>query len=211
PASYAWSWTGNQSASAVMRNYSGVDRSVPVDGHAGPTESSASATHVAPSVTAAYANEMGVDGIAHSSSGLCNTISGWNLTSVASSGSNKTGESHFYATTTLPAGPTGTVTATCGSDIGATHQLTLKPSTTPSCTVTATLKKTTPIKLRASTTTSMNSGTSVVMNTPAGTQQNDLMLVVLGYNTAGATITIPSGWTLTSSNAPFASTLFSYR
>src|SRR3989441_1049076 len=174
PASYAWSWTGSQSASAVMRNYSGVDTSAPVDGHAGATESSASTTHVAPSVTAAYANEMRVVGIADSSNGLCNTISGWNLTSVASSGSNRTGESHFYATTTLPAGPTGTVTATCGSDIGATHQLTLKPSTTPSCTVTVTLKKTTPIKLRASTTTSMNSGTSLVMNTPAGTQQNDL-------------------------------------
>src|SRR5207302_611010 len=42
PASYTWSWTGSQSASAVMRNYSGVDTSAPVDGHAGATESSAS-------------------------------------------------------------------------------------------------------------------------------------------------------------------------
>jgi hypothetical protein len=57
----------------------------------------------------------------------------------------------------------------------------------------------------------MNSGTSLVMNTPAGTQQNDLMLVVLGYNTTGGTITAPSGWTLTSTNGSSGSSLWSYR
>src|SRR5437773_3518185 len=209
-ASYTCSWTGSQSASAVMRNYSGVDTSAPVDGHAGATESSASTTHVAPSVTAAYANEMRVVGIADSSNGLCNTISGWNLTSVASSGSNKTGESHFYATTTLPAGPTGTVTATCGSDIGATHQLTLKPSTTPSCTVTATLKKTTPIKLRAATTKTVDSGAAIDMDTPPGTQQNDLMFVIIASNVA-AVPTAPAGWTVTTSASGSGQSLRSWR
>src|SRR4029077_13651563 len=178
PASYTWSWTGSQGAAAVMRNYSGVDTSTPVDGHAGATESSASPTHVAPSVTAAYANELRVVGIADSSNGLCSTMSVWKMTSVASSGSSKTGESHFYATTTLPAGPTGTVTATCGSDIGATHQLTLRPATPPAGTVTATVKKTTPIKLRSATRRTLVNGTSLVMDTPAGVQQNDLMIVV---------------------------------
>src|SRR4029077_18880933 len=212
PASYPGSWAGSQGAAAVMRNYSGVDTSTPVDGHAGATESSASTTHVAPSVTAAYANEMRVVGIADSSNGLCNTISGWNLTSVASSGANKTGESHFYATTTLPAGPTGTVTATCGSDIGATHQLPLKPSTTPSCTVTATVKKTTPIKLRSSTTKALVNGTSLVMDTPAGVQQNDLMIVVIGWTSSTAAITgVPAGWTLTSSASLSLTTIYTYR
>jgi 1,2-diacylglycerol 3-beta-glucosyltransferase len=215
PASYTWSWTGTaRKASAIMRNFAGVDTSAPVDGHAGATESSASTTHVAPSVNAAYANEMRVVGVADSSDGLCNTISGWNMSSLAGgggSGASQAGISMYFATTYLPAGPTGTLTATCGNDIAATHQLTLKPTPSPSCTVTTTLKKTTPIKLRAYTTTSMNSGTSLVMNTPTGTQQNDLMFVALGYNTAGGTITIPSGWTQTMSSGAFGTSLIGYR
>src|SRR4029077_1670103 len=215
PASYPGSWAGSQGAAAVMRNYSGVDTSTPVDGHAGSTESSASTTHIAPSVTAAFANEMRVVAIGASSSGLVSTISGWNLTSVASpggSGASQAGESHFYATTTLPAGPTGAVTATCGSDIGATHQLTLKPATTPSCTVTATVKKTTPIKLRSSTTKSLVNGTSLVMDTPAGVQQNDLMLVVIGWTSSTAAITgVPAVWTLTSSASLSLTNIYTYR
>lgn len=202
PASYTWSWTGTaQKASAIMRNFAGVDTSAPVDGHAGATESSASTTHVAPSVNAAYANEMRVVGIADSSDGLCNTISGWNMSSLAGgggSGASQAGISMYFATTYLPAGPTPTLTATCGNDIGATHQLTLKPTPTPSCTVTATLKKTTPITLRASTTKTVDSGTSIVVDTPAGTQQDDLMFVMIAH-TGSATVPTPAGWTITSS------------
>jgi cellulose synthase/poly-beta-1,6-N-acetylglucosamine synthase-like glycosyltransferase/CheY-like chemotaxis protein len=217
PASYTWSWTsGTARASAVMKNFSGVDTSAPVDGHAGSTESSASTTHVAPSVNAAFANEMRVVAIADSSNGLCNTIAGWNLTSVNSTGSGggstQASDSFFYATTTLPAGATGTVSATCGNDIGATHQLTLKPSTTPSCTVTVTVKKTTPITLRSSTTKALVNGTSLVMDTPAGVQQNDLMLVAIGWTSATATISAaPAGWTLNSSNSSALTSLYSYR
>src|SRR5439155_12801789 len=145
PASYTWSWPTAVKAVGIMRNFSGVDTSAPVDGLAGSTESSASTTHIAPSVNAAYANEIRVVGIADASSGTCNTVGGWLLTSGFSSGggggSAQVNGSFFYATTPVAAGPTGTLTATCGSDIAATHQLTLKPSTTPSCTVTATLKK----------------------------------------------------------------------
>jgi len=215
PASYTWSWPTAVKAVGVMRNFSGVDTSAPVDGHAGSTESSASTTHVAPSVTAAYANEMRVVGIADASSGVCNTISGWNLTSGGSSGggggSAQVNGSMFYSTTSPAIGATGTLTATCGNDIAATHQLTLKPSPTPSCIATVTLKKATPITLRASTTTSLNGGTSLVMNTPAGTAQNDFMFMFIGYNTGGATITAPTGWTLYSSNSSFGTYLFSYK
>src|SRR5207249_708209 len=187
PASYTWSWsTGAVKTVGTIRNFSGVDTSAPVDGHAGATESSASTTHVAPSVNAAYANEIRVVGIADSSNGTCNTISGWNLTSGFSSGggggSSQVNGSFFYSTTSPAIGATGTLTATCGNDIAATHQLTLKPSTTPSCTVTATLKKTTPIKLRSSTTKSLVAGTSLVVDTPAGVQQNDLMFVIIGWS-----------------------------
>jgi hypothetical protein len=210
PASYTWSWTGSQSASAVMRNYSGVDTSAPVDGHAGATESVASTTHVAPSVNAAYANEMRVVGIADASVGTCNTISGWNLSAVASSGSNKTAESHFYSTTPAGLGATGTLTATCGNDIAATHQLTLKPSTTPSCTVTATVKKTTPITTRATSSNSVTSGTSIVLNVPAGTQNNDVMLVYVAIP-AGGNVPAPTGWTGAGSAGGGGTNLFYFR
>jgi cellulose synthase/poly-beta-1,6-N-acetylglucosamine synthase-like glycosyltransferase/DNA-binding NarL/FixJ family response regulator len=216
PASYTWSWsTGAVRAVGIMRNFSGVDTSAPVDGHAGATESSASTSHTAPSVNAAYGNEIRVVGIADASNGTCNTISGWNLTSGFSSGSgggsSQVNGSMFYSTTAPPIGPTGTLTATCGNDIAATHQLTLKPTSTPTCTVTATVKKTTPIGLRSYTTTSMNSGTSLVMNTPAGTQQNDLMFVALSYNTVGGTITIPSGWTGAGTNGANQTQINGYR
>jgi len=197
-----------------MRNFSGVDTSAPVDGHAGATESSASTSHVAPSVNAAYSNEIRVVGIADASNGTCNTISGWNLTSgftSGGSGSTQVNGSFFYSTTSPAVGATGSVTATCGSDIAATHQLTLKPSPTPSCIVTATLRKTTPIKLRASTTKIVNSGNSIVVDTPAGTQQNDLMFLTLAW-TGNAAPTTPAGWTMTSPNAAgVTSALYSYR
>ncbi|HEV8656917.1 MAG TPA: hypothetical protein VGR85_15535, partial [Candidatus Limnocylindria bacterium] len=215
PASYTWSWSsGAVRAVGIMRNFAGVDPNAPVDGHAGATESSASTTHVAPSVNAAYANEMRVVGIADASNNTCNTISGWNLTSGFSSGSgggsSQVNGSFFYATTYLPAGPTGTLTATCGNDIAATHQLTLKPTPTPSCTVTATLKKTTPIQLRADSTATMDSGTSLVLDTPAGTQQDDLMVaIVAGNGTTG--MTPPGGWTQTSSAAGGGAWQYTYR
>jgi hypothetical protein len=213
PASYTWSWTGAQRAAAVMRNFSGVDTSAPVDGHAGASESSASTTHVAPSVNAAYASETRVVGIAVSNDVDCNTIGGWNLTSVQSSGgsgSSQATAAGYAATASLPAGPTGTFTATCGNAIGATHQLTLKPSPTPSCTVTTTLRKTTPIELRAATTKKVDNGTSIVLDVPAGTQQNDLMYAILAWNSFAAP-TDPGGWTLQSSNGASGLALQTYR
>ena len=216
PASYTWSWsTGAVRAVGIMRNFSGVDTSAPVDGHAGSTESSASTTHVAPSVNAAYANEIRVVGIADASNGTCNTIAGWQLTSGFSSGSGggsaQVNGSYFYSTTSPAVGATGTVTATCGSDIAATHQLTLKPSTTPSCTVTATLKQITPIKLRSSTTNSVVNGTTLIMNTPTGVQQDDLLFVAVAITSNAATITTPSGWTINSSNSLNSQNLYTYR
>jgi len=215
PASYTWSWSTAGRAVGIMRNFSGVDVSAPVDGHAGAAQGCCSASHTAPSVTAAYANEIRVVGIADASNGTCNTISGWQLTSGFSSGgggpSSQVNGSFFYATTPVGTGPSGSLTATCGNDVSATHQLTLKPSTTPSCTVTATVKKTTPITLRAFTTKSLDSGTSIVMDTPAGTQQNDFMFVALGFNNLAATITIPAGWTQYSSNGSSNMAMYTYK
>jgi len=97
--------------------------------------------------------------------------------------------------------------------VGVSHQLTLKQAATSgrTCTVTATLKKVTPIKLRASTTNSVVTGTNLVVNTPAGVQQNDLMFVLVGWTSSTAAITAPSGWTLNSSNSASTTSLYSYR
>jgi len=111
------------------------------------------------------------------------------------------------------AGATGPKAATTisSSGTGAANILALRPSGgTPSCTVTATLKKTTPVKLRASTTKTVNSGTSIVVDTPAGTQQNDLMFMVLGF-TGGGSPTTPAGWTQHSSNGAGGEAQYSYR
>ncbi|HEY3218638.1 MAG TPA: response regulator [Candidatus Limnocylindria bacterium] len=215
PASYTWSWsTGAVRAVGIMRNFVGVDPSAPVDGHGGATEGSASTSHTAPSVNAAYSNEIRVVGVADASNNTCDTISGWNLTSGFSSGSGggsaQVNGSMFYSTTSPAIGPTGSLTATCGNDIAATHQLTLKPTPTPSCTVTATLKKTTPIQLRADTTKTVDNGTSIVMDVPAGTQQNDLMFLMLTWNT-NASATAPAGWTLSSSAFLSGQALYTWR
>ena len=53
-------------------------------------------------------------------------------------------------------------------------------------------------------------GTSLVVDTPAGVQQNDLMLVLIGWSIGGS-ITAPAGWTLNSSNGASGTSLYSYR
>jgi hypothetical protein len=200
PASYTWSWSsGAVRAAAVMRNFTGVDTTAPVDGHAGATESVASTTHVAPSVTAAYANEMRVVGVADASNSTCATQLGWQLISGGSSGGGGGGsqvnESFYHSTTFLPAGPTGTMTATCGNDIAATHQLTLKPlQTARTCTVTAKLKLLTTIQLRSTSTAILNLGPSISINAPAGVVPGDVLVATVAKSGAEA-LTTPAGWT----------------
>src|SRR5947209_8739117 len=80
------------------------------------------------------------------------------------------------------AGATGVKAATTisSSGTGAANILALRPASgTPSCTVTATLKQITPIKLRSSTTNSLVNGTTLIMNTPTGVQQDDLLFVAV--------------------------------
>jgi hypothetical protein len=200
PASYTWSWSsGAVRAAAVMRNFTGVDTTAPVDGHAGATESVASTTHVAPSVTAAYANEMRVVGVADASNSTCATQLGWQLISGGSSGGGGGGsqvnESFYHSTTFLPAGPTGTMTATCGNDIAATHQLTLKPlQTARTCTVTAKLKLLTTIQLRSTSTAILNLGPSISINAPAGVVPGDVLVATVAKSGAEV-LTTPAGWT----------------
>ena len=201
PASYTWSWSsGAVRATALMRNFSGVDTSAPVDGHAGATESVASTTHSAPSVNAAYPNEMRVVGIAESGGSLCGSIAGLTAQYISSTGSggssSQVGDSYFYSWQVfLPAGPTGAATATCGNDIAATHQLTLKPlQTSQTCTVAAKLKLLTTIQPRSTSTATLNLGPSISVNAPAGVVPGDVLVATVAKSGAEV-LTTPAGWT----------------
>jgi hypothetical protein len=201
PASYTWSWTsGAVRAAALMRNFSGVDTSAPVDAHAGATESVASTSHSAPSVNAAYPNEMRVVGIAEPAGSLCGSITGLTGQYLSSTGSggngSQVGESYFYSWQVfLPAGPTGAATATCGNDIAATHQLTLKPlQTARTCTVTAKLKLLTRIERRSTSTAILNLGPSISINAPAGVVPGDVLVATVAKSGAEV-LTTPAGWT----------------
>jgi hypothetical protein len=94
------------------------------------------------------------------------------------------------------------------SAAGATHILALRPATT--CGVTATLKQVTPIWLRA-TSTKTATGTSIVVDVPAGTQANDFMFMVLAWGNVSATPTAPSGWTAASSTSNTGIWLYTYK
>jgi len=201
PASYTWSWSsGAVRAVALMRNFSGVDTSAPVDGHAGATESVAGTTHTAPSVNAAYPNEMRVVGIAESAGSLCGSITGLTAQYISSTGSggnsSQVGNSYFYSWQVfLPAGPTGAATATCGNDIAATHQLTLKPlQTAQTCTVAAKLKLLTTIQPRSTSTATLNLGPSISVNAPAGVVPGDVLVATVAKSGAEV-LTTPAGWT----------------
>jgi hypothetical protein len=189
---------------AVTLIYSGVDGTNPILVESGGVTPAGS--YDTPSITTTASNAMIVATWAVGSA-----WSPWtppaDMTEEADVVGPTSGNGSFVTTETADAvqpvaGPTGVKTATTVSTavLGAAHILALRPAGgTPSCTVTATLKKTTPVKLRASTTKTVNSGTSIVIDTPAGTQQNDFMWAVVAWAGSGAPTT-PAGWTQYSTN-----------
>jgi hypothetical protein len=143
---------------------------------------------------------MRVVGIAESTGNLCGSITGLTQQSLASTGSGGTssqvGENYFYSWQVfLPAGPTGAATATCGNDIAATHQLTLKPlQTAQTCTVAAKLKLLTTIQPRSTSTATLNLGPSISVNAPAGVVPGDVLVATVAKSGAEV-LTTPAGWT----------------
>src|SRR5437899_9747395 len=86
---------------------------------------------------------------------------------------------------------TGAETATSlASAVGATKTITLKPpATARTCTVTAAVKKQSPIWLR-SVGTGESTTTALTLSQPAGTQQSDVLVMVVA-STSGGTFTPP--------------------
>src|SRR5438093_3802562 len=112
PASYAWSWTGNQSASAVMRNYSGVDTSAPVEGHAGATktvDSGAAIDMDTPPGT--QQNDLMFVIIASNVAAVPTAPAGWTVTTSASGSGQSLRSWRRIATASEPATYTWTFSA----------------------------------------------------------------------------------------------------
>jgi hypothetical protein len=222
--SYEFSATGNvqfvlgsaQKSAGITFSYAGVDNTSPVDVQNGQATASGT-SHTALGVTTSSANALLIT--FHAVAGSTGNINQWTpppAMSERDEGSINTGSDASNAGlegNELPLGAPGAVadqTATSVySALGATKTIALRPAT--SCTVTATLKKVNPIWLRGTTTKTVNSGTSIVVDVPAGTQQNDVMYVYLAFTPGGASITTPSGWTSGSSSSATGIFVYTYR
>jgi cellulose synthase/poly-beta-1,6-N-acetylglucosamine synthase-like glycosyltransferase len=216
PASFTFSLSGNAKGGGALLAYAGVDTAAPIGQETGQTTPSGT-SHTALSVTTSVANSMLVT--MHAVSALNGTLTGqWTpppgMTELIDTGSN-TGSAasnsvlevnHLFVAASGTA--TGAQTATSqASAVGATKTITLKPPTTArTCPVSASLKWHKPIQLRSSTTNYANDSTSITLSKPTGTQENDLLVMIIGTVPAGGTIVIPSGFT----TIAWTSGVFSY-
>ena len=202
PASYTFTFGGNVKGGAGLVAYSGVDNAAPIDQQTQQTTPSGT-SHTALSVTTGAANTMLVT--LHGVAATSGSISGWTppsgMTERVDSGSN-TGSNASNALFEMnelfvaaSGTSTGAQTATSlPSAVGVTKTITLKPpATARTCTVTAAVKKQSPIWLR-SVATGESTTTALTLSQPAGTQQNDVLVMVVA-STAGGTFTPPSVFT----------------
>ncbi len=203
PASYVFTFGGSVKGGAGLVAYSGVDNAAPIDQQAEQTTPSGT-SHTALSVTTGAANTMLVTlhGVAATSGG----ISGWTppsgMTERVDSGSNtgSNASNALFEMNDLLVAASGTATGaetatSLASAVGATKTITLKPpATARTCTVTAAVKKQSPIWLRSTATATVENGNSISVNKPAGAQENDVLVMVVGFNLSG-TFTPPSNFT----------------
>jgi hypothetical protein len=188
-----------QKGVGALSSFSGVDTTNPVDQQNGQLTASGT-SHTALGVTTTAANDILLT--FHAVVGSTGATNQWTPPPGMSERFDAASDTNGAATNLGmggnelllgAAGATGNKTATsAASGAGATKTIALRAATT--CTVTTTLSKVTPMTLRASTTKTVVSGTSIVMDTPAGTQQNDLMLVSIGFTGTGS-VTAAAGWT----------------
>ena len=214
PASYTFTFNGSVKGGAALSAFGGVDSANPIDQETGQSTPSGT-SHTALSVTTGAANEMLVT--MHAVAGFSGSIgNGWTppagMAELVDTGSNQgsAGTNAQLEVNDLYEASAGTATGaqtatSVASGVGATKTITLKPpSTARTCTVTATVKWQNPIHLRSSTTAVVESGTSITLNKPAGTAQNDLLVLWIGY-TGGGTLTPPTGFSLIQFSGGFGS------
>ncbi|OYW84522.1 hypothetical protein B7Z17_03955, partial [Candidatus Saccharibacteria bacterium 32-49-10] len=166
---YTWTLSKSRKASGVIMAYSGVNTASPIDISGGQANAS-SATITAPSVTTTVANDMLV-GFFGENAGTAFTATTLGTSIVASGFSTGTGKQVLTGTGGAYAlqaaiGASGTKTATTGTTaaVNIGQLVALKPG-----------------------------GTSLTLNKPAGTAQNDVLVAAL-TTTGSTTITAPAGW-----------------
>jgi hypothetical protein len=214
PASYTFTFNGSVKGGSALSVFGGVDNANPIDQETGQSTPSGT-SHTALSVTTGAANEMLVT--MHAVAGFSGSIgNGWTppagMAELVDTGSNQgsAGTNAQLEVNDLFEATAGTATGaqtatSVASAVGATKTITLKPpSTARTCTVTATVKWQNPIHLRSSTTATVESGTSITLNKPAGTAQNDVLVLWIGY-TGGGTLTPPTGFSLLQFSGGFGS------
>ncbi len=206
PSQNTWGLSASVKLLAYYMNFSGVDNTNITDGEANQATPSGT-SHTALGVTTTVANDVLLT--FHSTAICANWTAPAGMTEVLDStgctnGASTNVDIEINQLALGAAGATGNKIATSdAAAFGVTKTIALRPST--SCTLTATLNKVSPPTLRATTTKTVASGTSIIMDTPAGTQLNDVMLVAIGF-IGSATLTAPSGWQSMAVNTNFNGT-----
>ena len=213
PGPYVFTWTGSGSVAGTIIAYQNADLTNPIDGHAG--AGFATTPYTAPSV-ASGVNELQLIAAAVRSTTFCGTITPNNSFSnvlVGQGGGTKIANTVYWTSvnfTTSGAAPATTIS--CDSQPGVAHQLTIRQQTTSglACNVGVTLGKIAPITLRSYSTSTVVNGTTLVINMPAGVQQNDMLFLSIGWNLGGGP-TAASGWTGIGSIGNNGQSMFTYR
>lgn len=166
PTNYSWTFSTSTGSAGGIQAFAGVDTATPINVENGQNTAS-SLSHATPSVTTTVANTMLVTSHGISNADTWTPPTGMTEAFDVLGGLEAIEGSHVLQ---AAAGPTGTkqATSTPGpADVGNAHILALSPG-----------------------------GTSLTINKPTGTAQNDVMIASVAVRPNTVTITAPSGWTL---------------
>ncbi len=193
PASYTWSFGTAGQASGGIASYVGVDTTTPVDASHAQYNTSGTSNVDNTGVTTTAANDMLVYAVGIIVVTTVNVPSGFTEEWSNSSSSATTSEmsQELFASS----GATGTIHGTLNA--GANANITMLIALKPAGTGTPTPTPTGAIGLRAASAGNNGAGgSSLILNTPAGTAGGDVMVAHVIVQTAGNKITAPAGWNL---------------
>jgi hypothetical protein len=202
PASYTWDLSGTVKYAPSLIVFSGIDSAAPVDADAGSATASGT-SHDAPSVTTTVSSDALVTYHVTATCTNWTPPAGMTEHSDTTFCSQSAGSNVDMETSSMrlgAAGATGPLTATnADAADGVTKTIALRRSTAPmTCDLTVQVMK--PVQHRSTDSNAAADTTSLVINTPGGVQDGDVMVATIGARwTTGFTITAPAGWTLVGS------------
>ena len=187
---------------AYYMNFSGVDNANITDGVANQSTPSAT-SHTALGVTTTVASDVLLT--LHSTANCVTWTAPAGMTEVLDStgctnGASTNVDMEINQLALGAAGATGDKTATNdGAAVGVTMTVALRPVTAPlTCALTVQISK--PIQFKSATSNGAAGGTSLVLSTPAGVVDGDVMIASVGYGLTSSPLTITppaaGAWTL---------------